>query len=69
MVGDSLVTGACRRFCGSSQDSRMVRCHPGARVQDVSMWLHYILNGEGDQLEVVVYVGTNDIDRKMNEVL
>lgn len=33
----------------------------GSRVKDVSAWLHKILKGEIEQLEVVVYISTNYI--------
>lgn len=48
----SLVKGADMRFCGSSQDSRVVCCLPGARCQ----WLLDILKEESEQPVVVVHV-------------
>jgi len=35
VIGDSIVKGIDRRFCGSKRCSRMVCCLPGARVKDV----------------------------------
>ncbi|XP_062894515.1 V-set and immunoglobulin domain-containing protein 10-like 2 [Mobula hypostoma] len=69
VIGDSVVRGADRRFCGREKDTRMVCCLPDARVQDVSDWVHDILVREGKQPEVVIHVGTNDIGRKRDEVL
>jgi len=61
VIGDSLVRGIDRRFCGSKRDSRMVCCLPDARVRDVSDRVFRILKGEGEQSQVVVHIGTNDI--------
>jgi len=69
VIGDSIVRGADRRFCGRERDSRMVCCLPGARVKDVSERAWDILKGEGEQPEVVVHIGTNDVGRKSEEVL
>ncbi|XP_078253188.1 uncharacterized protein LOC144592470 [Rhinoraja longicauda] len=69
VVGDSIVRGTDRRFCGSRRDLRMVCCLPGARVQHITDRLQKILVREGDQPEVVVHVGTNDVGRKRKEVL
>ena len=62
MIGDSIVRGIDRLFCGRKRDSRMVCCLPGARVKDVSEWLQDILEWEGEQPVVVVHIGTSDID-------
>lgn len=64
VIGDSIVRGTDRRFCGRSVDSRLVCCLPGARVSDVSERIFQILKGEGEQSQVVVHIGTNDIGRK-----
>jgi len=69
VIGDSIVRGTDRRFCGCERDSRMVCCLPGARVQDVSQRAESILKGEGTQPEVVVHIGINNMDRKCDEVL
>ncbi|XP_072125340.1 transmembrane protein 204 isoform X5 [Mobula birostris] len=69
VIGDSIVRGADRRFCGREKDTRMVCCLPGARVRDVSDRVHDILVREGKQPEVVIHVGTNNIGRKRDEVL
>jgi len=47
----------------------MVCCLPGARVRDVSERLQDLLKGEGEQPEVVIHIGTNDIGRKSDEIL
>jgi len=67
VVGDSIVRGIDRRFCGHERDNRMVCCLPGARVRDVSDRVFTVLKGEGDQTEVVVHIGTNDVGRKSGE--
>ena len=69
VIGDSIVRGSDRRFCGRQKDTRMVVCLPGARVRDVSDRVQDILEWEGDQPEVVVHVGTNNIGRNSEEVL
>ncbi|XP_051897466.1 40S ribosomal protein S24 isoform X2 [Pristis pectinata] len=69
VIGDSKVRETDTRFCGSEHKSRMVCCLPGARVRDVTDRVHRILEREGEQPEVVVHVGTNDIGRKGDEVL
>ena len=69
VIGDSMVRGTDRRFCGRDRDSRMVCCLPGARVRDVSDRVHSVLKWEGDQPDVVVHIGTNDVGRKSEEVL
>lgn len=48
--------------------SRMVCYLPGARVQGISEQLHDLLKGEGEQPGTLVHVGTNDIDRKRDEM-
>ena len=47
----------------------MVCCLPGARVRDASDHVHCVLKWEGDQPDVVVNIGTNDVGRKSEEVL
>uniref|UniRef100_UPI00398EB7F6 uncharacterized protein n=1 Tax=Pristiophorus japonicus TaxID=55135 RepID=UPI00398EB7F6 len=69
VIGDSMVRGIDRRFCGRNRDSRMVCCLPGARVKDVSERVQDILKWEGEQPVVVVHIGTNDIGKKRDEVL
>ena len=69
VIGDSIVRGSDRRFCGGDRESRMVVCLPGARVRDVSDRVQDILKWEGKEPEVVVHIGTNDIGRKGEEVL
>lgn len=69
VIGDSIVRGIDRRFCGRKRDSRRVCCLPGARVKDVSERLQDILEWEGEQPVVVVHIGTNDIGKKRDEVL
>eukprot|EP00061_Rhincodon_typus_P014586 g41692.t1 len=39
------------------------------KVKDIAEQLHEILIGEGEQPEVIVHIGTNDIGRKRDEVL
>eukprot|EP00061_Rhincodon_typus_P009000 g32122.t1 len=56
-----VVWGTDRHFCGRKRDSRMACCLPGASVQDVSEQAESNLKGEGEQPEVVVRIGTNDI--------
>jgi len=65
VIGDSIVRGIDRRFCGRKRESRMVCCLPGARVKDVSERLQGILEGEGEQPVVVVHIGTNGIQNGM----
>ena len=48
VIGDSLVRGINRRFCGSERDSRMVCCLLGARVRDVSSMFSGSLKGRGN---------------------
>lgn len=67
VIGDSIVRGTDRRFCGGDRDSRLVCCLPGARVRDVSDRVFRVLKGEGEQPQVVVHIGTNDIGRKRGE--
>jgi len=52
VIGDQMVRGTDRRFCGRDRDSRMVCCLPGARVRDVSDRVHSVLKWEGDQPDV-----------------
>ncbi|XP_059499497.1 uncharacterized protein LOC132207556 [Stegostoma tigrinum] len=67
VVGDSIVRGIDRRFCGQDRDSRKVCCLPGARVRDVSDRVYKVLKGEGEQPEIVLHIGTNDIARNRFE--
>ena len=60
VIGDSIVRGKDRRFCGRKRDSRMVCRLPGTRIRDVTEWLQNILEGEGEQPAVVVHIGTNE---------
>eukprot|EP00061_Rhincodon_typus_P005627 g25380.t1 len=46
VVGDSIVRGTDRQFCGRERDERMVCCLPGARVHDVSDRVIKILKGK-----------------------
>ncbi|XP_062896362.1 uncharacterized protein LOC134342314 [Mobula hypostoma] len=69
VIGDSIVRGSNRRFCGRSPETRMVVCLPGARVWDISDRVQDILKWEGEEPEVLVHIGTNDIGRKRDEVL
>lgn len=69
VIGDSIVRGTDRRFCEPDRYTRMVCCLPGARVRDVSNRVQSILRGEGEQPDVLIHVGTNDIDKKREEVL
>eukprot|EP00061_Rhincodon_typus_P009527 g33100.t1 len=41
-----------------------VQWEKATMAKDISEQLHDILKGEGEQPEVVVHIGTNDIDRK-----
>ncbi|XP_069750301.1 uncharacterized protein [Narcine bancroftii] len=68
VIGDSIVRNTDRRFCEPDRYARMVCCLPGARVRDISNRVQGILKGEGKQPDVLVHVGTNDIDKK-EEVL
>ncbi|XP_055508716.1 uncharacterized protein LOC129707614 [Leucoraja erinacea] len=68
-IGDSIVRGSDRRFCGRSRETRMVVCLPGAKVSDVSQRIQDIQKSEGEEPEVVVHIGTNDIGKKREEVL
>ncbi|XP_055522044.1 uncharacterized protein LOC129716197 isoform X1 [Leucoraja erinacea] len=69
VVGDSIVRGTDRGFCGNRRDARMVCCLPGARIQDVTDRVQKILKGEGEHPEVVVHVGTNDVGKKGMNIL
>ncbi|XP_055498195.1 uncharacterized protein LOC129701166 [Leucoraja erinacea] len=69
VIWDSIVRGLDRRFCGRRQETRMVVCLPGTRVRDVSERVQDILKWEGEEPEVVVHIGTNDIGRKREAVL
>ncbi|XP_059806258.1 uncharacterized protein LOC132381084 isoform X2 [Hypanus sabinus] len=61
VIADSVVRGTDRQFCGCRKETQMVICLPGARVRDVSDRVHNILKWEGEQPEVMVHIGTNDI--------
>ncbi|XP_059810226.1 uncharacterized protein LOC132383348 [Hypanus sabinus] len=69
VVGDSIVRGTERGFCSNRRGLRMVCCLPGARIQDITDRLQGILKGEGEQPEVVVHVGINDIGKKRKDIL
>ncbi|XP_059824367.1 hydroxyacid oxidase 2 isoform X1 [Hypanus sabinus] len=69
VLGDSIVRGADRRFCGADRESRMVCCLPGARVWDISDRVQAILESEGMNPDVVVHVGTNDVGKVSEGVL
>eukprot|EP00061_Rhincodon_typus_P004678 g23167.t1 len=69
LMGDSIVRGTDRRFCGRRRDTRMVHCLLVARVKDVSEQLQNILTGKGEQPDVIVHIGTNDIGRQRDGVL
>ncbi|XP_055498906.1 uncharacterized protein LOC129701618 [Leucoraja erinacea] len=69
VVGDSIVRGTDRGFCGNRQDARIVCCLPGARIQDVTDRVQKILKGEGEHPEVVVHVGINDVGKKGMNIL
>ena len=64
VIGDSTVRGSDWRFCGRSRETRMI-----ARVSDVSERVEKILKREGEEPNVVVHIGTNDIGRKREEDL
>jgi len=67
VIRDSIVRDTDRRFCGSERESRLVCCLPGVRVSDVSDRVLWVLQAEGEQPQVVVHIGTNDIDRKRDK--
>ncbi|XP_059504239.1 uncharacterized protein LOC132209920 isoform X2 [Stegostoma tigrinum] len=69
VIGDSTVRGTDRGFCGNRRDLRMVCCLPGARIQDVTDRVQRILEGEGEDPEVLVHVGTNDFGKKRRSIL
>ena len=69
VIGDSIVRGADRRFCGDDRESRMVCCFPGAGVRDITDRVQVILEREGENPDVVVHVGTNDVGRMSEGVL
>ncbi|XP_062909111.1 uncharacterized protein LOC134349138 [Mobula hypostoma] len=69
VVGDSIVRGTERGFCGNRRDLRMVCCLPGARIQDVTDRVQGILKSEGEDPEVVVHVGTNDVGKNGKDIL
>ena len=69
VLGDSIVRGADRRFCGADRESRMVCCLPGARVRDISNGVQAILEKEGMNPDVVLHVGTHDVGRMSEGVL
>ncbi|XP_072405191.1 uncharacterized protein [Chiloscyllium punctatum] len=69
VIGDSIVRGTDRGFCGSRRDLRMVCCFPGARVKDIADRVQDILKDEGEEPEVVVHVGTNDVGKKRRNIL
>jgi len=67
VMGNSIVRGTDRWICGRERDYQMVCCLPGARVHDISDRVFRILKGAGEQPEVVVHIGTNDIGKKRDE--
>eukprot|EP00061_Rhincodon_typus_P010232 g34363.t1 len=69
MIGDFLVRGTGGRFCGQQRDIRMVCCHPGARIKDISDRVLNILKGERNQQEFIVHIETNDTGREKDEIL
>jgi len=69
VVGDAMVRGMDRRFCGRERDSRIVVCLPGAGVLDVSERVGSILKREGNQTDVIVHIGENDVGRKSRGVI
>jgi len=38
VIGDSMVRGEDRHFCGRERDCRMVCCLPGDKAKDVAEW-------------------------------
>ncbi|XP_067885187.1 ciliogenesis and planar polarity effector 1 isoform X3 [Heterodontus francisci] len=48
VIGDLMVRGSDRHFCGSKRDSRMVCCLPSAKVKDVMERLPDVLLAEGN---------------------
>eukprot|EP00061_Rhincodon_typus_P008233 g30665.t1 len=61
VLGDSIVRGTDRSFCGCERDSRTVCCLTGARILDVSEQVWDILKKEGKEPEVIIYIDINDI--------
>eukprot|EP00061_Rhincodon_typus_P014699 g41903.t1 len=61
IVGDSIVRGTDRNFCGRERDSRMMCCLISAKILDVFERVQDILKREGKEPEVIVHIGTNDI--------
>jgi len=56
VIGDSIVRGIDRCYCGCRRDSRVACCLAGARVLDVTEQLQGILKGEGDVVEVMAHL-------------
>ncbi|XP_072132710.1 uncharacterized protein [Mobula birostris] len=65
----SIVWGADKKFCGRDRESRIFCCVPCAMFRDSWDRILSILKREGQQSEVVVHFGTNDVGKKSVEVL
>ncbi|XP_059500994.1 uncharacterized protein LOC132209499 [Stegostoma tigrinum] len=55
--------------CNGQENLKTVCCLPGARIQDITDRVQRILKGEGEDPEVVVHVGTNDVGKKRRSIL
>ena len=66
LCGDSLVRYVDREFCAVDRSNRIRVCLPGARIQDVSSRISSIVS---DEEEVVVQVGTNNLQSESLEVI
>eukprot|EP00061_Rhincodon_typus_P007938 g30107.t1 len=69
LIGDSIVRGTDRKFCGRRTEARMVCCLPRARVKDVSERLQNILKVFGKLPEAIVHIRINDVARQRDGVL
>ena len=67
-MGDSIVRNIERGVCDGCDD-RMVTCLPGAKVADITSRLDRLVESAGEEVAVVVHVGTNDVGKGSREVL
>ncbi|XP_078057069.1 breast cancer metastasis-suppressor 1-like protein isoform X2 [Mustelus asterias] len=69
LLFDNMRNELLERIQRLEEHKQSIDITSGAKVSDVSDRVHSVLKWEGDQPDVVVHIGTNDVGRKSEEVL
>ena len=67
IVGDSMIHHHLEEFCGRAPKRRKRYCHPGAKIDDITIALEDITEKEKHYSLYIVHVGTNDVKNTNSE--